>query len=93
MKKFQAGNEDRIETSEIRCDRCGFESRLALGLNAMFEIQEYLTVGFTAGYGATAFDDGDRYEADLCQRCVKSLLGQYLRCFPYGHRTHWSSRH
>lgn len=67
----------------MRCDRCGFESRASFGLSAEFEIQEFLMLNFVAGYGATAFLDGDRYQSDLCQVCVKAVIGPYLRCYPY----------
>lgn len=40
MKVLREDFDGKLETSEIRCDRCGFESRLSLGVNAMFEIQE-----------------------------------------------------
>lgn len=57
-------------------------------MGAEFEMKEYVTVEFLAGFGSTAFYGGDRFRPDLCQRCVKALLGPLLRCDPdrYGTR-------
>ena len=35
-------------------------------------------VDFTAGYGSI-FGDGNRVQADLCQHCVRKVLGRWLR--------------
>jgi hypothetical protein len=42
-------------------------------------MQEYLSIDFTAGYGAKAFHDGTRYSCELCETCVKKLVGGFLR--------------
>ena len=56
----------------VKCDVCGM-----VHYNIM-EIQEYTTISFTAGYN-TVFCDGTKYKCDVCQRCLKKLLGKYLR--------------
>lgn len=63
----------------IRCDRCGAKARLDDGMVGVCAMQEYLGIDFTAGYGAQAFDDGTRYSCELCEYCVKQLLGDILR--------------
>ncbi|MGH8506925.1 MAG: hypothetical protein ACRETM_13360 [Stenotrophobium sp.] len=68
----------------IRCDRCNAEARLNGDSSGLFDFQEYLCVEFTSGYGAKAFDDGTHYSCELCERCVKELLGTYLRSFERG---------
>lgn len=42
-----------------------------------FEEQEFLKIDYRAGYGSV-FEDGARIKADLCQHCVKDLLGHVL---------------
>jgi hypothetical protein len=59
--------------SQIRCDRCGKEAeRGDLGF------QEMTSIGFNAGY-ASIFGDGNRIEVDLCEPCLRDLLGAWLR--------------
>ena len=57
---------------EVKCDRCGRTD------SDEFEMQEYLAVDFIGGY-MSVFGDGDQYTGDFCQRCVKAMLGSYLR--------------
>lgn len=59
----------------VTCDRCGREM---LPNDLDCEHQERLAVGFRAGYGSV-FGDGSLVEADLCQHCVKEVLGPWLR--------------
>jgi hypothetical protein len=42
------------------------------------EWQESLQLRFTGGYGSV-FGDGTKVAVDLCQHCVKELLGAYCR--------------
>ncbi|HRQ56395.1 MAG TPA: hypothetical protein PLN31_03185 [Azoarcus taiwanensis] len=56
------------------CDRCG----RAIPPQDHDEDQERLAIDFTAGY-ASVFGDGNRVQADLCQHCVKKVLGRWLR--------------
>jgi len=59
---------------ELTCDRCG---RIVPVSDAM-EWQESLQLRFTGGYGSV-FGDGTKVAVDLCQHCVKELLGAYCR--------------
>lgn len=88
MKIFRLVAVNATKLVGIRCDRCGSEARLndhQLGVCAM---QEYLCVDFTSGYGARAFDDGTHYSCELCEACVKAVVGSYLRAedhrWPFG---------
>jgi hypothetical protein len=73
----------KIETMEsvsvvdqIKCDRCGkVTQRDELTFHAM------TSIGFTAGY-ASIFGDGNRVEIDLCEPCLKDVLGEWLRVRP-----------
>lgn len=55
------------------CDACGAEHD-----NSNFELQEFVHISFRGGYGSI-FGDGNLVEGDLCQACVKQLLGPFLR--------------
>jgi len=59
---------------ELTCDRCG----RAVGVSDIEEWPEALQLRFTGGYGSV-FGDGARVEVDLCQHCVRELLGPYCR--------------
>ena len=54
------------------CDKCGKTE------TDVMELQEWFFYHFTGGYNSI-FGDMDEYEIDLCQQCLKELLGQYLR--------------
>lgn len=60
-------------TREICCDRCGRQA--ALGDP---EFEEMLCIELKAGY-ASVFGDGNDVQVDLCQHCLKSVLGPWLR--------------
>jgi hypothetical protein len=59
---------------ELTCDRCG---RVILESDYT-EWPEALQLRFTGGYGSV-FGDGARVEVDLCQHCVRELLGPFCR--------------
>ncbi|MBC9925395.1 hypothetical protein IT777_26630 (plasmid) [Klebsiella quasipneumoniae] len=61
-----------LSLSAKTCDRC---RRRAEKDN--LEFQEFLTIDHRAGYGSV-FGDGSRLRLDLCQHCVKEILGQWL---------------
>jgi hypothetical protein len=58
---------------QIRCDRCERLSELG-----ETEFEEFVSVDHKAGC-ASVFGDGNQVQIDLCQHCVKELLGQWLR--------------
>ena len=77
MRTYEVVRGVKTELHSVSCDRCG---RAAWPFDAddIVELQEFLYVCFTGGYGSV-FGDGARMEVDLCQHCVKELLGPYLR--------------
>lgn len=79
MKVIRNKHHNSFEIVGIRCDRCGFDTRLFRSLADQFEFYEYRCVDFTAGYGGEAFLDGDRHFCDLCQYCLKAVLGPFLK--------------
>ena len=60
------------------CDRC--HRRMPCDDND-FEWQERLSIAFRGGYGSI-FGDGNDISIDLCQRCVRDALGEWLRITP-----------
>lgn len=67
----------RVKTAVVTaltCDKCNTQ----YDITETIEVQEFLRVRFTGGYAAV-LGDGSSYELDLCQYCVKDLLGPYLR--------------
>ena len=67
-----------MKTVTLTCDICKKTYQYDDTTEAQFEIQEFLHIRFTGGYGSV-FGDGDRVECDICQRCVKEKLGAYMR--------------
>jgi hypothetical protein len=58
----------------IICDSCG----LKYTPENYEDWQEILCLRFTGGYGSV-FGDGTTMEAQICQLCVRLLLGNILR--------------
>lgn len=72
MKITKTVLEPKEEVVAIKCDRCLIE------YSDPMEIQEFLLIDFVGGYGS-AFEDGDRIQADICQYCLKGWLGNSYR--------------
>lgn len=58
---------------QICCDHCGRQAELGDP-----EFHEFVSVDLKAGY-ASIFGDGNDVQIDLCQHCLKTLLGPWLR--------------
>jgi hypothetical protein len=71
-----------VEVEDIvgfKCDCCGIVyNPKADCMTDQLEIQEMWMMHQLCGYGSV-FGDGIRLECDLCQHCVKKLLGDYIR--------------
>lgn len=77
MQHTRTRAETVTETAFVTCDRCHRE----MVPNAQdCEHQERVATRFRAGY-SSVFGDGNLVEADLCQHCVKEVLGPWLRVF------------
>jgi hypothetical protein len=61
------------ELDEVSCDRCQRQDE-ATGM----EGQEFLSWSMSCGF-ASVFGDLNHVDLDLCQHCVKELLGQWVR--------------
>lgn len=56
----------------IECDRCKTMH------DDIIEIQEFLSWSDTCGYGSKTFGDGTHISIDLCQYCVREVLGEWI---------------
>ena len=57
------------------CDCCG---KKVLEAEDPVEAQEAHHINFTGGYGSV-FGDGAQIQADICQACLKTLIGNFAR--------------
>jgi len=57
---------------KITCDVCGKD------IETMIDSQEALYINFVGGYGSV-FGDGAIVNGEICQNCLKEILGKYLR--------------
>ena len=74
MKNYKKRKITQDYLCSITCDCCKTE----YFNTEMFEIEEFLCLEKMAGY-VSIFGDGNLIQLDLCQRCVKKLLGKYIR--------------
>ncbi len=71
----EAHKNKKIEVDDlcgITCDVCKTKYEDPVGMGAFFHLQK------TFGYGSI-FGDGNKIECDVCELCLKEVLGQYLR--------------
>jgi hypothetical protein len=57
------------------CNRCGKSVDPEVD---WIDWQESYSIRFTGGFGSL-FGDGARIECDLCQHCLKELIGPYYK--------------
>ena len=57
------------------CDKCGNE------IKDDMELQETCSIRFVGGY-ASVFGDMNHVECDLCQNCLKDLIGDFCTYNP-----------
>lgn len=69
------GAVERREVVDLVCDRCGRDGEDDPN---GFERQEFLSHHDRAGYGSI-FGDLNQVDIDLCQHCVKEVLGEWLK--------------
>lgn len=79
MESCYGGNMQYFSTKEIMslsaktCDRCNIHAE-----SGDFEFHEFMSIEHIAGYGSV-FGDGETLQLDLCQHCVKTVLGQWIK--------------
>lgn len=80
-KEVTIPEETVLEPEKKKCDRCEKEYFIAHHEDApgdLWEAQEFLHINHGCGFGSI-FGDLNTIECDLCQHCVKDLLGPLLR--------------
>lgn len=65
------------EISGYICDRCGREAEVG-----DMEAEEFISIEQVGGY-RSIFGDGNQISTDICQHCLKDILGEWLRVAPY----------
>ena len=65
----------RDKLYSITCDKCG---RTFLAREDFLEVQEFHHVNFCGGYGSI-FGDMNEVECDICQHCLKKMIGDIVR--------------
>ena len=64
----------KTELESITCDKCG--KIYVYNDENILELQEFHHIHFVGGY-ASVFGDETRGTCDLCQHCLKELIGKY----------------
>lgn len=73
MKIYKTINVERDILDIFICDRCKKEIPIE---DDEFELQETYSISFRGGYGSI-FGDLNFVTADLCQHCLKDLIGDF----------------
>jgi hypothetical protein len=77
MIKYKTIIVEQFEPEFIICDKC--KKQFAIGLSAdEYDIQEFHQIHFTGGYNSVFGDMAD-VQCDLCQHCLRELVGQFCR--------------
>ena len=74
MRKLALQTVEQVVVTEIVCDRC----ERAFEAEDVFELQEFVHVRIEGGF-TSIFGDGAQLTCDLCQRCVREVLGPFLK--------------
>lgn len=61
----------------IECDICKTHFDFS-DVKDQMDIQEFTHIDFVGGYGSR-FGDGVHMRCDICQNCLKGVLGEFLR--------------
>lgn len=70
MRKYKKVTRKVEVLAEVHCDRCLKQ------ITDDMEMQELTSIHLEGGY-SSVFGDGVRVEADLCQHCLKDLIGEF----------------
>jgi len=70
MKHYEETQATVLELKSITCDVCGME------YDNEIELQEFHHIDFVGGY-ASVFGDMTRIKCDICQHCLKKMIGSH----------------
>lgn len=79
MIKLKEQIVSKYEVESKTCDICGNTYSKE---DEVFEFQEFLEIRYTGGYGSV-FGDMALIECDVCQHCLKTMLGDKVRIKEY----------
>lgn len=65
---------DKQSVQAVTCDKCHRQ----YPAENYIEIQEFHHIRFTGGYGSVFGDEAD-VECDICQHCLKKIIGDVCR--------------
>lgn len=65
---------EELEVASMQCDRC----KKDYDVSDYYEIQEFIHIYRTGGYGSV-FGDTCQVECDICQHCLKKMIGKHCR--------------
>ncbi len=71
MRTYKIVTVKEQELTSFKCNRCNKEM-----INDDMELQESHSIGFVGGY-SSVFGDMNKVECDLCQQCLKDLIGEF----------------
>jgi len=72
-EEFEMMSVPRLKS--ITCDVCKKEYDAQKDID---EIEEIIVINEVGGYGSV-FGDGTSIKLDICQHCLKSILGKFLK--------------
>ena len=67
---------ERKAVKSFACDKCG--KKYKPDSEDIFELQETYSIRFTGGY-SSVFGDMNEISCDLCQHCLKELIGDFCK--------------
>jgi hypothetical protein len=76
MREYEAREVEQLFIISYTCDKCGLVAKP--DGNTVMEYQEFMSWTNEGGYNSV-FGDGDLIMLELCQHCIKELLGEYIR--------------
>ena len=76
MIEYQTTLVERQEMKTFICDKCG--KKYTSKSEDCMELQETYSIRFTGGY-SSVFGDSNSVSCDLCQHCLKDLIGDFCR--------------
>lgn len=70
---------DSLEETEIVCDCCHKSVSIPENLSNPSEDENFLRIWHKYGYNSEIFGDMTVIRCELCEKCTKKILGEYLQ--------------
>lgn len=75
MKTLKKTKKSILTPVSVTCDKCGKTYDYE---DDVLETQEFLNIDFVGGY-SSVFGDMVRVECDICQHCLKNMIGGFCK--------------